>query len=55
MLAGDGVGSVPMVREAIDQRHWSEAEQGIVRTAKVVDAAAAVIDRAASQLETLGK
>jgi N-acetylated-alpha-linked acidic dipeptidase len=52
---GYGVKTVPIVREAIEQRQWSEADAGVIRTAKVLGAAAAVIDRAASQLEALTK
>ena len=44
-----------MVREALEQRKWDEAEEGIVRTAKVLDNVAAVIDRASSELENLAR
>ena len=50
---GYGAKTVPIVREAIEQRRWSEAEAGAVRTGKVLDAAAAAIERAASTLEAL--
>jgi N-acetylated-alpha-linked acidic dipeptidase len=55
MYTGYGVKTVPMVREAIEQRQWEEADEGIVRTAKRLDEAAAVIDRASSDLEKLAK
>jgi N-acetylated-alpha-linked acidic dipeptidase len=55
MYTGYGVKTVPMVREAIEQRQWVEADEGIVRTAKVLEAAAAVIDRASAQLEGLAR
>jgi N-acetylated-alpha-linked acidic dipeptidase len=48
---GYGVKTVPAVREAIEQKQWSTAEQSIVTVAKVLDGEAAVIERAASSLE----
>jgi N-acetylated-alpha-linked acidic dipeptidase len=55
MYTGYGVKTVPMVREAIEQRQWNEAEEGIARTAKVLGNAAAVIDRASSELERIAR
>jgi N-acetylated-alpha-linked acidic dipeptidase len=55
MYTGYGVKTVPMVREALELQKWEEAEEGIVRTAKVLDNVAAVIDRASSELEKLTK
>jgi N-acetylated-alpha-linked acidic dipeptidase len=55
MYTGYGVKTVPMVREAIEQRQWEEADEGIVRTAKRLDAMAAAIDRASADLEKLAK
>ncbi len=55
MYTGYGVKTVPMVREAIELRKWQEAEEGIARTAKVLDNVAAVIDRASAELEKLAK
>jgi N-acetylated-alpha-linked acidic dipeptidase len=55
LYTGYDVKTVPMVREALEQRRWDEAEEGIVRTAKVLANVAAVIDRASSELETLAR
>ena len=54
MYTGYGVKTVPMVREAIELRRWQEADEGIVRTAKVLAGVAAVIDRATAALEKTG-
>jgi N-acetylated-alpha-linked acidic dipeptidase len=51
MYTGYGVKTVPMVREAIELMRWQEADEGIVRTAKVLTGVAAVIDRATAALE----
>jgi len=51
MYTGYGVKTVPMVREAIELMRWQEADEGIVRTAKVLAGVAAVIDRATTALE----
>jgi N-acetylated-alpha-linked acidic dipeptidase len=48
---GYGVKTVPAVREAIEQKQWSVADQSIATVAKVLDREAAVIERAASSLE----
>ena len=55
LYTGYEVRTIPMVREALEQRKWDEAEEGIVRTAKVLDNVAAVIDRASSELENLAR
>lgn len=44
---GYGVKTVPGVREAIEQKNWTEAAQEIDVVAKVVDAYAAEVERAA--------
>jgi len=44
---GYGVKTLPAVREAIEQRKWSEATTQIVVVAKVIEAYAAEVDRAA--------
>ena len=51
MYTGYGVKTVPMVREAIELKRWQEADEGIVRTAKVLAGVASVIDRATAELE----
>jgi N-acetylated-alpha-linked acidic dipeptidase len=48
---GYGVKTVPAVREAIEQKQWSTAEESIQRVSKVLENEAAAIDRAAGSLE----
>jgi N-acetylated-alpha-linked acidic dipeptidase len=48
---GYGVKTVPAVREAIEQKQWSAAEQSINMVSKVLENEAAVIERAAGSLE----
>jgi N-acetylated-alpha-linked acidic dipeptidase len=48
---GYGVKTVPAVREAIEQKQWTTAEQSITRVAKVLVNEAAVIEKAAAGLE----
>jgi N-acetylated-alpha-linked acidic dipeptidase len=48
---GYGVKTVPAVREAIEQKQWSTAEQSINTVSKVLENEAAVIERAAGSLE----
>ncbi len=55
VYTGYGVKTVPGVREGIEQKRYSEAEQEVVRVAKVIEAEAAVVDSAATQLEQLGR
>jgi N-acetylated-alpha-linked acidic dipeptidase len=55
MYTGYGVKTMPMVREAIEREKWQEADEGIVRTGKVLEAVAAAIDRAAAELEVASK
>jgi N-acetylated-alpha-linked acidic dipeptidase len=50
---GYGVKTLPGVREAIEQKHWKEAEEQIAVAGKTLDAAAAVVTRAAEMLEKL--
>ncbi|HEX6862283.1 MAG TPA: transferrin receptor-like dimerization domain-containing protein, partial [Thermoanaerobaculia bacterium] len=47
---GYGVKTLPGVREAIEERHWKEAEEQIGLTAGVIEAYAKEIDRAAGVL-----
>jgi N-acetylated-alpha-linked acidic dipeptidase len=44
---GYGVKTLPGVREAIEQRNWSEAGQQIEIVARIIDGYAAQLDRAA--------
>ena len=48
---GYGVKTVPAVREAIEQKQWSTAEQSINTVSKVLENEAAVIEKAAISLE----
>lgn len=47
---GYGVKTLPGVREAIEQKHWKEANDQIVRAGKVLEKEAALIDEAAALL-----
>src|SRR5205823_15013908 len=49
-----GVKTLPGVREAIEQKNWSEADQQIAATAQALAAHTNAINRAAEQLEKLG-
>jgi N-acetylated-alpha-linked acidic dipeptidase len=55
VYTGYSVKTVPGVREGIEQKRYGEAEQEVVRVAKVIEAEAAVVDTAAKQLEELGR
>jgi len=48
---GYGAKTVPAVREAIEQKQWNLAQESIETVAKVLENEAAVIDRAANDLE----
>jgi N-acetylated-alpha-linked acidic dipeptidase len=48
---GYGVKTLPAIREAIEQRNWSEAEQQIGIVSETINQIAAAIDRATSQLK----
>jgi N-acetylated-alpha-linked acidic dipeptidase len=50
---GYGVKTLPGVREALEQKHWQEADEQIAVVSKTLGAAAEVITRAAGQLERL--
>ena len=50
MNTGYGVKTLPGVREAIEERRWDEANRYVVRTAKVLDAYSARIERARAAL-----
>ncbi len=54
LYTGYGVKTLPGVREAIEERHWDEANQYIVATAKVLDAYSARIDAARAALARPG-
>ncbi len=48
---GYGAKTVPAVREAIEQKQWSVAQESIETVAKVLENEATMIDRAANDLE----
>ncbi|MGH9159360.1 MAG: M28 family metallopeptidase [Vicinamibacteraceae bacterium] len=50
---GYGVKTLPAVREAIEQKEWTRVDAGVATVAKVLEAEAALIGRAAEQLEAL--
>jgi N-acetylated-alpha-linked acidic dipeptidase len=52
---GYDVKTIPVVREAIEQKEWSEAGQGIALVGKVFEGEAALIDSAAAELERVGE
>jgi N-acetylated-alpha-linked acidic dipeptidase len=51
VYSGYGVKTIPGVREGIEQKHYSEADQEIERVAKALEDEAALIDSAAQKLE----
>jgi len=51
MYTGYGVKTLPGVREAIEQKHWAEADAQIVRVGKVLETEAAMIEDAAGALK----
>jgi N-acetylated-alpha-linked acidic dipeptidase len=48
---GYGVKTLPVVREAIEQKKWEAADAGLVTVGKVLENEAALIDAAAAELE----
>ncbi len=52
---GYGVKTLPGVREAIEQRHWKEADEQITMAAQALQAETEVITKAAEQLEQLAQ
>jgi N-acetylated-alpha-linked acidic dipeptidase len=52
VYSGYGVKTVPGVREGIEQKRYTEAEQEIGRVGKVLEDEAALIDSAAQMLES---
>jgi N-acetylated-alpha-linked acidic dipeptidase len=45
--------TVPAVREAIEQKQWKQAEEGIVAVARVLEDEAALISSAAQKLSAV--
>ena len=50
---GYGVKTLPAVREAIEQKKWSQADQGTQTVGRVLQSEADMIEDAAKQLEAL--
>jgi N-acetylated-alpha-linked acidic dipeptidase len=48
---GYGVKTIPAVREAIEQKQWSQADRSMASVGKVLENTAATIDRAATELD----
>ena len=51
MYSGYAAKTLPGVREAIEQKHWDEANSEIERTAKVLDGETTLINATAQELE----
>jgi N-acetylated-alpha-linked acidic dipeptidase len=51
VYSGYGVKTVPGVREGIEQKHYAEAEQEIVRVGKALEEESSLIESAAKMLE----
>ena len=49
---GYGVKTIPAVREAIEQKDWTLADQKIVAVGKTLENEAAAIEKAAAALES---
>ncbi len=49
---GYGVKTIPGVREAIEQKRWTEADQQVVRVAKALQNEADLLDQAAKELDS---
>jgi N-acetylated-alpha-linked acidic dipeptidase len=55
IYSGYGVKTVPGVREGIEQKHYAEADQEIVRVSKALENEAQLIESAAKELDQLGR
>jgi len=55
VYTGYGVKTMPAIREAIEQKKWQLAEQGVVEVAKALTSEAALINSAAAELEKVIK
>ena len=51
VYSGYDAKTLPGVREAIEQKHWDEANSEIARVAKVLGSESALVDSAATELE----
>lgn len=55
LYTGYGVKTIPGVREAIEQKKWKEAEEEVLRAAKVLESEASLIDTAAAELASAAR
>jgi N-acetylated-alpha-linked acidic dipeptidase len=55
VYSGYGVKTLPGIREAIEEKHWAEADSEIERVAKVLDGESELINSAAAELEQGGR
>jgi N-acetylated-alpha-linked acidic dipeptidase len=55
VYSGYGVKTLPGIREAIEEKHWPEADSEILRVANVLDNETALINAAAAELEQPGR
>jgi N-acetylated-alpha-linked acidic dipeptidase len=55
VYSGYGVKTLPGIREAIEEKHWAEADSEILRVATVLDNESALINAAAAELEQAGR
>ncbi len=55
VYSGYGVKTLPGIREAIEEKRWTEADSEIMRVAAVLDSESALINSAAEELEKVGR
>ena len=55
VYSGYGVKTLPGVREAIEEKHWAEADSEIARVAAVLNGESELINSAAAELEQAGR
>jgi N-acetylated-alpha-linked acidic dipeptidase len=55
VYSGYGVKTLPGIREAIEEKHWAEADSEIVRAANVLGNESELINSAAADLEQAGR
>jgi N-acetylated-alpha-linked acidic dipeptidase len=51
VYTGYGVKTMPAVRESIEQKKWTQAEEGIIEVGRILAAEAALVNSAAVELE----
>jgi len=55
VYTGYAVKTMPVIREAIEQKKWKQAEEGIVEVGRIVASEAALVSSAAAELEKITK